>query len=330
MLSFGPVPVGGSQYTPGMDSGGDDDRYLAALACGTLILAGEVATAAKPAKTAKMQGVIEAKMSEWRALDLDGEPSANLLANLLRSWSDEKRTSLLIDLAFLDPFAPYTLKHSAAARTAALKKLAPAIGKTPDDVDELEKARASAHQAHRASMAKKAGVVGVTTAVVLASAGWLAAPMLGTAIGTAAGLNGAAATAHGLAILGGGSLAAGGFGMAGGMWLVAGSGATLGLVGGSTSRLLFELGAAQAKAELIKLQVSFKINVLGVQHDLAKAQELIKGLTEREAELREKLDEEHLLNDKNAARVTELAEKLEAVVKSRDWMEQEMERNGAA
>ena len=53
------------------------------------------------------------------------------------------------------------------------------------------------------------GTVGVITSFALG-------PVIGTWIGEAAGLYGAAATNYGLALLGGGSLASGGFGMAGG------------------------------------------------------------------------------------------------------------------
>lgn len=60
---------------------------------------------------------------------------------------------------------------------------------------------------------------------------FLAAPAIGGAIGSLGvfgGLSGAAATAHGLAILGGGSLAAGGLGMAGGTAVVAAVGSAVG------------------------------------------------------------------------------------------------------
>jgi hypothetical protein len=53
------------------------------------------------------------------------------------------------------------------------------------------------------------GVLGVSASIVMG-------PILGTWIGNAVGLSGAAATSFGLAFLGGGSLASGGFGMAGG------------------------------------------------------------------------------------------------------------------
>ena len=64
--------------------------------------------------------------------------------------------------------------------------------------------------------------------VLLAVTGGLAAPAIGTLIGTGMGLSGAAATSAGLASLGGGALAAGGAGMAGGTAIVVGTGAAIG------------------------------------------------------------------------------------------------------
>ncbi|WP_207021440.1 hypothetical protein [Phycicoccus sp. DTK01] len=68
------------------------------------------------------------------------------------------------------------------------------------------------------SPALRLGLVGGSVALTLASGGLVTA--VGTAIGGAMGLSGAAATSAGLAFLGGGSLAAGGFGMAGGALVV--------------------------------------------------------------------------------------------------------------
>jgi len=98
------------------------------------------------------------------------------------------------------------------------------------------------------------------TASALAGAGLMipfglvAAPAIGGAIGAMGmfgGLSGAAASAHGLALLGGGSLAAGGLGMAGGTAVVAAAGAT---VGGA-------LGASITNAYLQE-DSSFRIELL--------------------------------------------------------------------
>lgn len=74
---------------------------------------------------------------------------------------------------------------------------------------------------------QKVAVVGGVTVVggaVCFVTGGLAAPLVGSAIGSGMlgmGLSGAAATSAGLAALGGGSLAAGGAGVAGGTLVVA-------------------------------------------------------------------------------------------------------------
>ncbi|SKC68330.1 DUF726 domain-containing protein [Plantibacter cousiniae (nom. nud.)] len=82
----------------------------------------------------------------------------------------------------------------------------------------------------------------------------LAAPAIGGAIGSLGffgGLSGAAASAHGLALLGGGSLAAGGLGMAGGTAVVTAVGAA---VGGA-------LGASVSNA-YVREDKSFRIDLL--------------------------------------------------------------------
>lgn len=73
--------------------------------------------------------------------------------------------------------------------------------------------------------------LGLGSAAVLLPLSLAAAPFVGGAIGSSflgGGLTGAAATSHGLAMLGGGSLAGGGLGMAGGTMVVGALGSALG------------------------------------------------------------------------------------------------------
>jgi len=85
-----------------------------------------------------------------------------------------------------------------------------------------------------ASGVTKIAVASLAGAAVLVPAALVAAPAIGGAIGVHAGLSGAAAASHGLAVLGGGSIAAGGFGMAGGTMVVAAGGAGLGSAVGAS------------------------------------------------------------------------------------------------
>lgn len=100
----------------------------------------------------------------------------------------------------------------------------------------------------------KIAVGGLLTVGVAVPLALLAAPAVGGAIGSMGmfgGLSGAAASSHGLAILGGGTLAAGGLGMAGGTAVVTAVGAA---VGGA-------LGASVSNAYL-REDKSFRIELL--------------------------------------------------------------------
>lgn len=103
----------------------------------------------------------------------------------------------------------------------------------------------------KASKIATAGVVTLAAGVPLA---FVAAPAIGGAIGSMGmfgGFSGAAATSHGLALLGGGSLASGGLGLAGGTAVVTVVG---GAVGGT-------LGASVSNAYL-REDDSFRIDLL--------------------------------------------------------------------
>jgi hypothetical protein len=114
--------------------------------------------------------------------------------------------------------------------------------------DYAEWLRFDRHNAARATKIVAAvGVVGVC----VVPAAWAAAPAVGGAIGSMTGLSGAAATSHGLALLGGGSLAAGGYGMAGGALVATAAGSGLGGVMGGI-----------AAAAYVKADSSFRIECL--------------------------------------------------------------------
>ena len=78
------------------------------------------------------------------------------------------------------------------------------------------------------SRGTKIAVGGVAALGVVMPLAFAAAPVIGGVVGVQTGLTGAAATSHGLALLGGGSLATGGLGMAGGTMVVGAVGSSLG------------------------------------------------------------------------------------------------------
>lgn len=239
--------------------------------------------------------------------------------------SSTDRIAFVVDLRFLDPFAPYTLKSDKDTRRAALDRVAALVGGDDGLVESIDETRRSALAAHTKRSVGKIGLIGIGAAVVLGVAGFVAAPLVGAAIGSAAGLSGAAAVSHGLALLGGGALAAGGAGAAGGMWLVGGAGAAAGLLAAGGGAALYELGSATARGELIKLQITFKLGLLDANRDMAKAQQVIANLVAQADATRVVLEEERRLNDDNAQRVKDLEATLTDIEEAIGWMEHEQE-----
>lgn len=136
--------------------------------------------------------------------------------------------------AVLKPTARVNLVYCAAHRheIPSFEKL----GESFHDLDDAEE-WLQFDQINAGRWTKVAvGVVGA--GIVLAPAAWFAAPVIGSALGGSAlggGLSGAAATSHGLAMLGGGSIASGGAGVMGGTYVVTATGTALGGVLGGTA-----------------------------------------------------------------------------------------------
>lgn len=106
----------------------------------------------------------------------------------------------------------------------------------------------------------------------------------------APGLSGAAAVSAVLAALGGGALAAGGFGMAGGVAVIVAGGAILGGTAGAGVGTLFAQSPDTALTQAAKLEVVIK-EIVFVQKDIRKAQEIIKEQRQAIRSLEDKLDE---------------------------------------
>ncbi|MDF1597040.1 MAG: hypothetical protein P1T08_13250 [Acidimicrobiia bacterium] len=298
-------------------------EFAVALAAAQFLVAEHIASNERDEKRRqKMDRVVQIQRETLNALRTPNGPTLDPGAAVgsMTAAEPDTRITFLIEVFFLDPFSPYSLRYRGKIRRRALQRLAPLVGEDKKVIRRIEKAGTDAKKSHSTQNWGKVGLVGVGAAVVLGLGGFMAAPLFGAALGAAAGLSGAAATAHGLALLGGGALAAGGAGMAGGMWMVAGAGAALGVVGGGGGIKLFQLGAAQARGELVKLQVTYKLTLLQGQTDLVKAQAVIEDLAGQAEELKGTVAEERLLNDENSKRVTDLEETLEALEETILWM----------
>jgi len=308
----------------------EDAHYTYHLAIGSHALAQRLTQLeTDKARRERKRRVVEKKTELLIATypdELTGLGSAQFSAlpsRLGQHEDEDTRRTLLIDLTFSDPFAPYELKSRKSDMDLALGTVASALGLSKADVAAIRAAQTAAARAHIKVSAVKVAAVGAGAAAILATTAFLAIPVIAASIGAAAGLSGAAASNFGLALLGGGSLAAGGFGMAGGMVVVTGVGAVAGFGGASGAMVMMQIGAAGSKAELIKLQVTYKEVLLRNQADAAKAQLVVKNLARQHEELHEQLDEERQLNDRNATRVKELEQTIEAVEDSLGWMKKQ-------
>ncbi len=224
----------------------------------------------------------------------------------------QKKLLILIELFFAAPY-PET-KHSPGdtLRKKYIAWLGGEMALQPKDYKELLSAYKGTLNVHMARRTK----IGIGIAAGLAvgaMGGWLVAPALGGALGAGAGLGGAAAVSHGLALLGGGALAAGGAGMAGGIALVTAMGAVGGgLIGLGGTALLTESGAAQVKVDTMKLQMVLAKIVIGDQQDMAKAQEFARR---QELEL-QTLRANLVTLKQNAAENKEKIKNLESIIKT--------------
>ena len=241
----------------------------------------------------------------------------NLFCKLLE---EEQRIPFLIDLSFTNPFAPYQLKFKKNEFREALLYNCSLLNQDFGIVDEILKNQKEALKSHRKIDWVKVAAFGVGGTILFGIGGWLIAPAIGTALGEAAGLFGVAATNHGLALLGGGALSIGGGGMAAGTWVVTGVG---GIIGGGISGgspFLLQLGAAQAKIEILKLQVSFKTVVTNNQIHYNWVDKSIKNVLNMKKEVVEEFIKEKQFNDKNSERIKNIKATIDALNNCINWM----------
>jgi hypothetical protein len=273
----------------------------------------------------RMDNVIRQRYDELAARAGTAFDPVAVLAHLTGDWTRDTRLVALIELVDADPFAPYELKHSAKLRRAGVGRAAEAMWAGPADLAEVRKTMREAATVHGDKPVKQVGKWAVGGALVVGVAGFAAAPLLGAALGSAAGLSGAAATSFGLAAFGGGSIAAGGAGMTGGLWLITGAAAATGLAGSGGGAMLYAMGRRQLRAELVKLQATYKLVLLRSQANEATAQVVVAELHADAEQLRHQLTREIELNDTNAKRVTDLQAKIETIEKAVAWMDHQDE-----
>lgn len=249
------------------------------------------------------------------------------LAKLQRrslEWAPLERRLLLVDLWSVEAFSPYEIKVSKSDQRGELHDLAAAIDAS-GAIAEIDRCARELRNSARLKSAVKISGALAAGALVVGSAGYLAAPFIGAYIGTGAGLSGAAAVNAGLATIGGGSIAAGGGGMAAGVMFIAGGGAAVGGAVSGGGLAMYQLGARQAQIELRKMELKFKVALLQTQGEVLVAQRFAQHLDTEITELKKQLDEERLYSDKRSRRITSMERLLKQFEQSESWMKEELE-----
>ena len=305
----------------------ENKNYTFALAAGNTIAANHIRNNTRDEeRKKKIDRVLRIRYKALRALAKESfnesleEVRPDKVAARISHWDPSWKDFLLIDLIFASPFAPYEIKWDEKEKEIGLQPFAVALGVPISRFQSMCAARREAIKVHRHVDWLRIGMISAGAIVIFAAGGWVAAPVIGTALGTAAGLSGAAAIAHGLALLGGGALAAGGAGMAGGVWLVVGVAAAGGGVVAGSSTLFFQLGTQAMRVEILKFETVFKSVILAQQEATALAKQSITEFHQRLQDLQGKLTEERSLNEKKSGRVRELEEKIGMIEKALKWM----------
>ncbi|AII10370.1 hypothetical protein [Rhodococcus opacus] len=195
----------------------------------------------------------------------------------------ERSLLVLVDLILFDPWPAKTSWHTATHRAAleALVDEFPYLDRT--DLDRMRDEHALLLRRLRRKSVHwgKVAVIGAAgLAAGVATGGW-AAPVIGAAIGSAAGLTGAAATSAGLATLGGGAIAAGGFGIAGGTALVTGIGGIAGAGAAAAGARWTPWTTGQVVADAMRLDLIARCVLIEAQNRDEKQRRVVQSLQER-------------------------------------------------
>lgn len=217
-----------------------------------------------------------------------------LFESMCRSVTRKDRgLILLVELASFYPWDP-KIKFEKDSRQVISRQIAKSFTASVgaedfDKIDQQLKLRAKKFANKGLDWKKLIPLILGGTALGVLTGG-MAAPLIGSAIGSAMGLSGAAATSAGLALLGGGSLAAGGAGMAGGAALVGAIGGVSGAGVGFMGNKALDRGGLLT--ESVKLDLLIELVLLKERQEAQQVASVIALLDQQIADLRDESDVE--------------------------------------
>lgn len=232
-------------------------------------------------------------------------------ADATSSWTPGQRNALLVDVLMADAFAPYELKVAVDDADEAIRMLAEALGLDETGTARLWEVWNEALTAYRPSRWRRPDHR-VKNIPALSTGEFVLPPPPGS--------NGDAmpddvlASDHHLALLAGGSLSATDVTMAGGLWLTdreADGDDDEG--GGDRVRRLLALELAQARTELVKLQMSHALIVAPGDAEVTTTVSVLEALDDLRDGVMSQLDEQRGRNDDDAPRIRILSELVRAI-----------------
>jgi len=300
----------------------NEAEYLElAKRAGIHILAKELADLEKDEKRkAKMLLVLSEMQESFREeydLSQDAVSNPEEILNI-RFWPISKANTLITELAFVYPWYGHGLKLDKGNFQKALEKCSGLLDSEYEyyvNVENLLEIKESAEKCHKGFLVRylpwvMGAVVGFAFLV----------PFLPAILGAAAGLYGAASVAAGLATLGGGALAIGGAGMAGGLWILGGLGAASVVGSGVLTKMLTQLGFDGAITEIIKSQVSFRLNILDDENYVG-AKRALSEIEDRIMEMEEEIGYLMARNDDDSDQVKDATKIRDALKNAEEWMD---------
>jgi hypothetical protein len=300
----------------------DDHAYRLGLGLATLLMAIQLTEKETDERRRdRKQSVLHEKWSVLRAACRDeleefqgyggSGPSVRQLtdrfAAATASWSPTQQRTLLVDVLMGDAFAPYELKVEVEDADEAIRLLAGPLGLDEHGTARLWEVWNDALTAYRPSRWRRPdhrvkNIPALTT-------GEFVLPPAPAETGDAIPAD-VLGSDHHRALLGGGSLSIGDVSMAGGLWLAVPRDDA---AEDNRCRRLLALEVAQARVELVKLQMSHALVIQPGHAERTTTALVLDALETLRADVQAQLDQQRERNDEDALRIRTLEEIVHAV-----------------
>jgi len=307
------------------------EQYDLDLSAGTLLLAAELTSLEKnEIRLQKKQKVELLKLDILRESGTGWHDKLEIARDagriIERTWVREDALNFLIDLAFVDPYAPYELGFRENDFKSALENVAARVGVESEMVGKILSTKKNALKAHIRYNWLYLFVSSIVRTIAVGFAIFFAAPLIGTFLSTGLGFMGVSVANQGLALLHAGTIDPMTAGLMGGRAFAGSVGNLSKSLLGGTGSFLYRVGSRQARIELGKLQVNFREVLLSDPVNIKAAESTIARLKQDRDETRETLNTERKLNDRGSERVTDIEQTIKAITGAIRWMEKELSR----